>query len=76
MPSGPGIGLGRVDKAVRKVGEDIERLKFNTAIAEIMSLTSWLRDQRAGMTAQQWSRSCRTLVLLAAPFAPLLAEEL
>jgi leucyl-tRNA synthetase len=76
VPSGPGTGLGRVDKAVRKVGEDIERLKFNTAIAEIMSLTTWLRDQRASMTAQQWSSSCRKLVLLTAPFAPFLAEEL
>src|SRR5262249_20428292 len=75
-PSGPGTALGRVDKAVQKVGEDIERLKFNTAIAEIMSLTTWLRGARKGMTAQQWVRSCRTLVLLVAPFEPFLAEEL
>jgi leucyl-tRNA synthetase len=75
-PSGHGTDLGRLDKAIRKVGEDIERLKFNTAIAEIMSLTSWLRDERAKMTAQQWAGACRNLVLLIAPFEPFLAEEL
>jgi leucyl-tRNA synthetase len=68
--------VGRVDKAIRKVGEDIERLKFNTAIAEIMSLTAWLRAERPNLTAQQWADACRKLVLLAAPFQPFLAEEL
>jgi leucyl-tRNA synthetase len=76
QPSGHGTDLRRLDKAIRKVGEDIERLKFNTAIAEIMSLTSWLRDERAKMTAQQWAGACRNLVLLVAPFEPFLAEEL
>ncbi len=75
-PSGRGTDLGRLDKAIRKVGEHIERLKFNTAIAEIMSLTSWLRDERANMTTQQWPGACRKLVLLVAPFEPFLAEEL
>jgi leucyl-tRNA synthetase len=76
VPAGPGADLGRIDKAIRKVGEDIERLKFNTAIAVIMSLTSWLRGERANMTAKQWADACRKLVLLAAPFEPFLAEEL
>jgi leucyl-tRNA synthetase len=75
-PSGPGVALGRLDKAVHKVGEHIERLKFNTAIAEIMSLTAWLRGERVNMTAEQWAGACRTLVLLVAPFEPFLAEEL
>ncbi|HEY5985295.1 MAG TPA: class I tRNA ligase family protein, partial [Streptosporangiaceae bacterium] len=76
VPDGPGADVGRVDKAIRTVGEDIERLKFNTAIAEIMSLTAWLRGERPNMTAQQWADACRKLVLLAAPFQPFLAEEL
>jgi leucyl-tRNA synthetase len=76
VPDGPGTGLGRIDRAIRKVGEDIERLKFNTAIAEIMSLASWLRGERANMTAKQWADARQKLVLLAAPFEPFLAEEL
>jgi len=75
-PSGPGTSPGRLDRAIKKVGEDIERLKFNTAIAEIMSLTSWLRGARENMTGQQWVQSCRKLVLMVAPFEPFLAEEL
>jgi leucyl-tRNA synthetase len=75
-PGGPGADLRRLDKAVHKVGTDIGRLKFNTAIAEIMSLSNWLRDAREEMTVPQWTQACRTLVLLLAPFEPFLAEEL
>ena len=76
VPSGPGADLRRLDRAVHKVGTDIERLKFNTAIAEIMSLSNWLRDEREKMTTPQWAQACRTLVLLLAPFEPFMAEEL
>jgi leucyl-tRNA synthetase len=75
-PAGPGADLRRLDRAVHKVGTDIERLKFNTAIAEIMSLSNWLRDGRENMTTRQWAQACRTLVLLLAPFEPFMAEEL
>jgi leucyl-tRNA synthetase len=75
-PSGPGSDLRRLNRAIRKVGDDIERLKFNTAIAEIMSLSNWMRDEHPTMTADQWLDACRTLVLLVAPFEPFLAEEL
>src|SRR5262249_21249051 len=76
VPDGPGADLRRLDKAVHKVGTDIERLKFNTAIAEIMSLSNWLRDGGQKMTPPQWAQACRTLVLLLAPFEPFMAEEL
>jgi len=76
VPDGPGADLRRLDRAIHKVGTDIGRLKFNTAIAEIMSLSNWLRDEREKMTTQQWARACRTLVLLLAPFEPFMAEEL
>ena len=75
-PDGPGAGVQRLDQAVHKVGTDIGRLKFHTAIAEIMSLSNWLRDEREKMTGPQWAQACRTLVLLLAPFEPFMAEEL
>jgi leucyl-tRNA synthetase len=75
-PEGHGTDLRRLDKAVHKVAADIERLKFNTAIAEIMALSNWLRDEREEMTGPQWARACRTLVLLLAPFEPFIAEDL
>ncbi len=76
-PSGPGVTDLRVmHRAVHKIGQDIERLKFNTAIAELMSLSHWLRDVADDMDAEQWAEACRVLVRLLAPVEPFLAEEL
>jgi leucyl-tRNA synthetase len=58
-------------QTVKKVTEDIEALKFNTAVAQMMvfvnELTRLERRPRAAV---------ETLVLLLAPFAPHIAEEL
>jgi leucyl-tRNA synthetase len=58
-------------KTVRVVTEDIEQLRFNTAIARLMefanALTPMVRRPRAAV---------ETFVLLLAPFAPHLGEEL
>ncbi len=58
-------------KTVKKVSEDIEELKFNTAIAAMMGL---LNDIYAvgSITEDELS----TLVRLLSPFAPHLSEEL
>ena len=58
-------------KTIKKVGEDIEAMKFNTAIAAMMEFVNAVF--KAGkFTASQAERF--TMVL--APFAPHLAEEL
>lgn len=59
-----------IHKTIRKVGEDIENMKFNTAIAAMMALLNQL--EKNGCTAGEY----RTLLLLLAPFAPHIAEEL
>lgn len=59
-----------IHKTIKKVGEDIEAMKFNTAIAALMTLVNEFYDKglnRADM---------RALVLLLAPFAPHMADEL
>ena len=60
-----------VHKTIRKVGEDAENLKFNTAIAAMMSL---LNDLAAagGATREEY----RILLILLNPFAPHMTEEL
>ncbi len=63
-------------RAIATLGDDIERLKFNTALSALMELLRWLRQHKAAMPAAQWQRSARTFTLLLAPFAPHLAEEL
>ncbi|MDR3645801.1 MAG: leucine--tRNA ligase [Clostridia bacterium] len=63
-------------KCIKKVGEDIEALKFNTAIAAMMSLLNELCDasgtERGSVTRGEY----RTLLLLLNPFAPHITEEL
>jgi leucyl-tRNA synthetase len=55
-----------LERTIRDVTREIERLRFNVALARLMELTARVRSPRGR----------RTLVLLLAPFAPHLAEEL
>lgn len=60
-----------INQTIKKVGEDIESFKFNTAISQMMILTSALESE------EYISReSFESLVLLLAPFAPHFSEEL
>ena len=59
-----------VHRAIKKVSEDIEAMKFNTAIAALMALVN-------DFYANGASRGdMRALVLMLSPFAPHLCEEL
>lgn len=58
-------------KTIRKVSDDIEHLKFNTAIAAMMALVNDLTATGAVNRAEY-----RTLLMLLNPFAPHITEEL
>ncbi len=58
-------------RTIKKVSEDIEHLKFNTAIAAMMSLLNEIQAQD-GLTRTDY----RTLLMLLNPFAPHITEEL
>lgn len=58
-------------KTIRKVGEDVEHLKFNTAIAAMMALINDLTNA-GGATREEY----RILLILLNPFAPHMTEEL
>jgi leucyl-tRNA synthetase len=75
-PGGGGVDLVRVDRAIAAIGADLERMRFNTAIASLMELGQWARQQRANMSSEEWARVSSSLVLLLAPLAPHFAEEL
>ncbi|HQJ24940.1 MAG TPA: class I tRNA ligase family protein, partial [Bacillota bacterium] len=60
-----------VHQTIRKVGEDIEEMKYNTALAQLMSLANWFGKQER-IEPSHWD----AFVKLMAPFAPHIAEEL
>lgn len=57
-------------KAIKKVGDDIENIKFNTAIATLMAL---INDITA--TGAITKEELRTFTILLNPFAPHVTEE-
>jgi len=65
-------GLTRLlHQSIRKVSEDIEAMKFNTALAQLMTLSNSF-----GQVERIRKADFACFVLLLAPFAPHIAEEL
>ncbi len=58
-------------KTIKKVSEDIEQLKYNTAIAAMMTLLNAIYDAGSINRAE-----LRTFLLLLNPFAPHVTEEM
>ena len=72
LPEKPSEALTRaLHKTVKKVSDDIENMKFNTAIAAMMSFVNEVFDN-GGIPKDE----LKAFVLLLCPFAPHLAEEL
>jgi leucyl-tRNA synthetase len=63
--------LRALHKTIRKTGDDIENLKFNTAISEMMIFLNLLY-KKGRMTRD----TALKFTLILSPFAPHLAEEL
>ncbi len=61
--------LTKLNQTIKKVGEDIENYKFNTAISSIMELTNLLQDNGLNDEIKL------ILTKLMAPFAPHMMEE-
>ena len=58
-------------KTIKKVTEDIEAMKFNTAIAAVMTLLNQIYDKGSITRAE-----LRDLILIVNPFAPHVTEEI
>lgn len=67
-----------VHKSIKKVEDDQDRFKFNTAIASLMEVTNYLSKawDEGGIDSVTWQDAIEKLLLLLAPIAPHITEEL
>ncbi|WP_420402925.1 leucine--tRNA ligase [Nisaea sp.] len=67
-----------VHKAIKGIGEAIERFRFNTAVAQVRELSNTLADLDGDDEGSAWARrfGYETLVRLIEPMVPHIAEEL
>lgn len=71
-----------VHQTIKKVTEDIQEFRYNTAIASIMEFVNLLREkakagkETKGVRCAEWDEALRVLAKLLAPFAPHITEEL
>jgi leucyl-tRNA synthetase len=65
-------------QTIRRVTQDLERLRLNTMIAALMEFTNHLTmvKEEGAVSATAWELAVDNLLLLLAPTAPHLAEEL
>ncbi|HLF03896.1 MAG TPA: class I tRNA ligase family protein, partial [Dehalococcoidia bacterium] len=70
--------LRLLHQTIRKCYQDLERFKFNTAIAALMELTNHLSRvwAEASVDAATWRESTEKFLLMLAPLAPHIAEEM
>jgi leucyl-tRNA synthetase len=72
-------GLRRLThQTIRRVTDDIEAFRFNTMLAALMEMTNGLYQARdAGPVERDaWQEAVRSLLLMTAPIAPHISEEL
>jgi leucyl-tRNA synthetase len=84
-PAGAAVGRGNapdemmrvLHRTIRRVTAEVEGLQFNTAVAGLMECLNVLAaEQRVRGNAPTLRGAVQTFVVLLAPFAPFIAEEL
>jgi leucyl-tRNA synthetase len=67
-----------VHQTIKRVTEDIEKLRFNIMVAALMEFTNYLGKVResGNVSTPVWTDAIKTLLLLLSPATPHIAEEL
>ena len=68
----------RLHQTIRKCYQDLDRFKFNTTIASLMEFSNHLNRvwTEGSIDPQTWRESIRSMMLILAPIAPHITEEL
>jgi leucyl-tRNA synthetase len=68
----------RVHQTIRRVTDDYEQFRFNTAVAALMELGNAMHEYLAGggRTGSAWREAVSVLIRLLYPMAPHISEEL
>ena len=77
--NGGANGLRRLThKTIRRVTEDFEAFRWNTAIAALMEMTNGMSHARDAVSVDEktWEEAVQSLLLMMAPVAPHISEEL
>jgi leucyl-tRNA synthetase len=65
-----------VHQTIRDVTEDQEKFRYNTMLAKLMTLVNTMYEVRTQTSDEVWSEAVRSVLLMLAPSAPHLTEEL
>jgi leucyl-tRNA synthetase len=63
-------------RTLASVTADYDQFRFNTAIAALMTLRNELKDRQSTAAKSEWDDAIRLYLLMLAPMAPHIAEEL
>jgi leucyl-tRNA synthetase len=64
-------------RVIKRVTDDLERFKFNTAVAALMQYQNYLYDQReVDIEPALWREALETFTILLCPIAPFITEEI
>lgn len=80
----PGPNTDQVDrdlrramhKTIKKVSADIQGFRFNTVVSTMMEFTNAIADSKSQASSLALAEARKTLLLLLAPIAPFMAEEI
>ena len=63
-------------QTLKKVGDDLQNFRFNTAIAAVMAFRNVLKAVPEAAGTKVWDECLETMLLMLAPIAPHITEEL
>jgi len=66
----------KTHETIKRVTEDIEDFRFNTAISAIMELVNVVYSHRSQVTSKEMKEAVEAIVMLLSPFAPHMCEEM